>query len=53
MDINPNNEEYSSPEVTVYGNIQLLTRSAGMRQRTDVPLGTEIGPGTTLDDITS
>lgn len=53
MDANVNKKEYTSPELTVYGNIQSLTRSASTRQRTDVPIGTEIGPGTTLDDITS
>jgi len=44
------NEEYTAPEVTKYGNVRALTRANSLEQRTDVPLGT---PADNLNDITS
>jgi len=42
---------YTSPKIIIYGDVETITQQGG-GNRIDVPLGTAIGPNTTIGDVT-
>lgn len=44
---------YTQPLITDYGTLAELTASGGPAVCTDVPFGTTLPPGGTIEDITS